>query len=151
MSVEKKRWQLTPAVYVALVRDGRVLLLRRHQTGYRDGMLTLPAGHLEGGETFAQAARRELAEETGVHVAEADLRMAGILHRRQDGLERLDVFFDAARFDGEPYNAEPHKCSQMLWADLGALPPDSELLGYVRFALERHGQPLWAADYGFER
>lgn len=47
--------------------DGwRVLVV--HQISYRgDDFWILPKGHAEGEETPIQAARRELAEETGVH------------------------------------------------------------------------------------
>ncbi|KAB2898109.1 MAG: NUDIX domain-containing protein [Dokdonella sp.] len=47
----------------------RMLVLRRHST-WLDGVWSYVAGHIEPGETGAQAARRELAEETGL-VAEA--------------------------------------------------------------------------------
>lgn len=47
----------------ALDEAGRVLLVRR-----RDGSWTHPAGHVEPGETWAQAAMREFAEETGGRV-----------------------------------------------------------------------------------
>jgi 8-oxo-dGTP diphosphatase len=46
-----------------VVRDGRVLLV--HRARYDDW--SLPKGKLEDGETWEQAALREVAEETGVH------------------------------------------------------------------------------------
>lgn len=54
------------AAVVALDEQGRVLLHRRADTG-RWG---LPGGSSELGETFAQTARRELREETGVDAQE---------------------------------------------------------------------------------
>lgn len=40
------------AVHVFLVdREGRVVLMRRAGSGYADGLLGLPAGHVELGET----------------------------------------------------------------------------------------------------
>ncbi len=44
-----------------MVRSGRVLLLR-HPAGHWD----FPKGHIEPGETEAETALRELAEETGI-------------------------------------------------------------------------------------
>ncbi|WP_432505456.1 NUDIX hydrolase [Kineococcus arenarius] len=44
------RFSVPVAVQALLVRDGRLLTLRRTGTGHRDGELGLPAGHLEGGE-----------------------------------------------------------------------------------------------------
>jgi 8-oxo-dGTP pyrophosphatase MutT (NUDIX family) len=50
-----------------LVRDGRVALIvpTRRAAGGRK-VLTLPKGHVDPGETPAQAAARELREETGM-------------------------------------------------------------------------------------
>ena len=58
-----------PAIAAAvIVQDGRLLLVQRRVT---EGSLSwqLPAGAVEPGETFAEAAVRETAEETGLVVA----------------------------------------------------------------------------------
>lgn len=49
----------------AIFRDGAVLLGERGK-GALAGMWSLPGGHVEPGERAADAARREVAEETGV-------------------------------------------------------------------------------------
>jgi hypothetical protein len=43
--------------------DGRILLARRSATGYGDGQLHLPSGHLEAGESIVDAVVREALEE----------------------------------------------------------------------------------------
>jgi ADP-ribose pyrophosphatase YjhB (NUDIX family) len=53
----------TVGVAVAIVQDGRLLLGRR-----RDGGWCIPCGHVEWDEAIEEAARRELAEETGLDV-----------------------------------------------------------------------------------
>ena len=58
-----------PAIAAAvIVQDGRLLLVQRRVT---EGSLSwqLPAGAVEDGETFAEAAVRETGEETGLVVA----------------------------------------------------------------------------------
>ncbi|MEM7765996.1 MAG: NUDIX hydrolase [Pseudomonadota bacterium] len=53
------------AVGVVCLRDNNVLLVRRAKPP-RQGAWSLPGGHLEWGERAADAALRELSEETGV-------------------------------------------------------------------------------------
>jgi 8-oxo-dGTP diphosphatase len=55
-------------VSISVFRDGRVLLATRTKPPYV-GLFTLPGGHVEAGETVADAALRELEEETGVKAA----------------------------------------------------------------------------------
>ena len=44
------RFKAAVAVYGLLRRDDRVLLLRRAGSGFHDGELSLPAGHVDDGE-----------------------------------------------------------------------------------------------------
>jgi 8-oxo-dGTP diphosphatase len=57
--------------------DRAVLMIRRGGDPFR-GMLALPGGFVDVGETVEQAAVRELREETGVAVEADDLRLAGV-------------------------------------------------------------------------
>jgi mutator protein MutT len=122
-----------------LVRDGRVLLAQRQGTGYADGAWNLPSGKLEADETVSQAALREGSEEIGIHAKEAHLRFVHLIHYRNHlGDARIGVFFEVQQWDGEPYNAEPHKCSNIAWWPLNQLPKDTYpytaegLAAYVR-------------------
>ncbi|MGE3148574.1 MAG: NUDIX hydrolase [Pseudorhodoplanes sp.] len=53
------------AVSTAVIRDGRVLLVRR-ASAPMEGLFTLPGGGVETGETLLEAAVREVREETGM-------------------------------------------------------------------------------------
>ncbi|GAA4221105.1 ADP-ribose pyrophosphatase YjhB (NUDIX family) [Streptosporangium album] len=116
------RFRAVVDVHVLLVRDGAVLLARRANTGYGDGRWHLPSGHLEEGENVTEAAIREAREEVGVTIAPERLVFAHVMHRAPD---RVGLFFTVERWDGEPYNAEPHKCSEIGWWPLDGLPPDT--------------------------
>jgi 8-oxo-dGTP pyrophosphatase MutT (NUDIX family) len=117
------------APHVLLHRqDGQVMMLRRFNTGYRDGWLCPPAGRIEPGEDVLAAAIREAAEETGVRLQREDARFLHVMHRTSATLPGpchaiSDFWFRFDRWVGEPHAAEPDKASEALWID-PANPPD---------------------------
>lgn len=116
-------------VHLLFFREGKVLLARRFQTGYMDGHYSVPAGHLDGGESVTQAGVREAREELGLDLDPAALSFASVLHRRE-GDERIDFFLRVKVWPGEPVNAEPHKCDELRWVKVNALPENT--IPYVR-------------------
>lgn len=62
-----QKTDVLPAVSVALVRAGKVLLVKRGRPPVK-GLYAFPGGRVEPGEDWAEAARRELLEETGLRV-----------------------------------------------------------------------------------
>lgn len=122
-----ERHRVIPAVYLLLKRkDGKVLFTRRANTGYMDGKLGLPSGHLEGSETVDAATIREAKEEVGVDVKAKDMRFLHVMHRAAEGpdRERVDFIFETSVWKGKPYIAEPDKCNELVWVDPAALPAD---------------------------
>lgn len=76
-----------------VVRDGRVLIARRPDHVHQGGLLEFPGGKVEPGETTPQALVRELAEETGLTVAESSLSpLICIRHDYGDKRVLLDVW-----------------------------------------------------------
>jgi 8-oxo-dGTP diphosphatase len=63
---------LLAADCVVVDRDRGVLMVQRKNPPYK-GCLALPGGFVEMGETVEQAARRELAEETGMEATKLSL------------------------------------------------------------------------------
>ncbi|MBT2394437.1 NUDIX domain-containing protein [Streptomyces sp. ISL-100] len=105
--------------------DGRVLLVRRAETEYAGGLLSIVGGHLERGEFADDGARREAHEEVGVEIDPADTEFCGAAHYLGPEDERRICFaFTAQRWLGEPYNREPHKHTALVWAEPGNPPPD---------------------------
>lgn len=122
------RFVVVPASYVFLLRDGatgpEVLLQLRQNTGYMDDhWAAAAAGHVERGETAYDAAHREVLEELGV--TDVDLAFVTSMQRtRHDQAidERIDFFFTARSWSGEPRIVEPEKAAELRWCPLDALP-----------------------------
>ena len=55
---------------IAIIRDGKVLAVRRAAGDYLGGNYELPGGGIESGETFEEAVKREAREETGLEVTQ---------------------------------------------------------------------------------
>lgn len=131
-------------VHLFFIRENQILLLRRLNTGFRDGEYSVPAGHLDGGETVFQAGVREAKEETGVDVGLGDLTFSTVMHRIEDD-ERIDFFLQVNKWGGEPFNAEPDKCDDLRWFDLNQLPEN--IIPYVEQALENHLRAVRFDEY----
>jgi 8-oxo-dGTP pyrophosphatase MutT (NUDIX family) len=133
-------------VHLLFFRENQVLLLRRFNTGYADGQYSVPAGHLDGGETVLAAAAREGLEETGVHIEGDDIAFSSVVHRK-DGDERIDFFVHVLNWQGEPVNTEPEKCDELRWVNLDELP--GNVIPYVRKAIQNHRLRIQFDEFGW--
>ncbi len=131
-------------VHLFFFRKDQVLLLRRFNTGFRDGEYSVPAGHLEGGETVMEAAAREGEEEAGVIIQLNDMTFSTVMHRIEDD-ERVDFFVVVNQWEGEPFNAEPDKCDELRWVAVDALPMN--IIPYVKQALANHRKGIPFDEY----
>ena len=129
------------AVSAAIVRDGKILVVRRAQPPAQ-GVLTLPGGVVEVGETLMEAVAREVREETGMAIAPVALAgfREAIVRDPQDRVERHFVILCfASRWQaGEP--ALNEELSEAHWldpADLAGLQTTPGLAEIVAAAFER--------------
>jgi 8-oxo-dGTP diphosphatase len=129
------------AVSAAILRDGKVLVVRRARPP-ADGLFSLPGGVVEIGETLAQAVAREVAEETRLTIE--PLSLAGfretIARDPHDRVERHFVIlcFAARWLAGEPVLNE--ELSEAHWldpAELAGLPTTPGLAEIVAAAFDR--------------
>jgi 8-oxo-dGTP diphosphatase len=133
-------------VHLFFIRENRILLARRFNTGYRDGEYSVPAGHLDGGETVMQAGIREAKEEVGLNLEESDMVISSVMHRL-DGEERVDYFVQVEKWEGEPFNAEPDKCDDLRWVNFDVLPENT--IPYIRRAITNHQNGISFDEFGF--
>ena len=140
------------AVHLLLVREGRVLLLRRYNTGYEDGNYSVVAGHVEGGEELKTAMVREAREEAGIGILPSDLEVVGAMHVKTDK-EYISFFFKASVWSGDVTNMEPDKCDELRWSGNRRLAGQHDSLRQARHRELPQGrlvQQLWlVADWSF--
>ena len=104
-----------------VVRDGRVLLGRRADTGE----WAAPSGIVDPGEEPADAAVREALEEAGIVVRATRLALVQQLDRityaNGDQVDYLDLVFRCEWLSGDPHPADG-ELTEVDWFALSALP-----------------------------
>jgi 8-oxo-dGTP diphosphatase len=129
------------AVSAAIVRDGKILVVRRARAPAH-GLYTLPGGVVEVGETLMEAVAREVREETSMTVepvALAGFREA-VARDAQDRVERHFVIlcFAARWRAGEPVlNEELDEARWIDPAELAGLKTTPGLAEIVAAAFDR--------------
>jgi len=90
-------WTTYAGAGAVVERDGGVLMVRqrRHYGTHWE----LPSGYVEGGESFEQAAAREVLEEAAIAVDVGDLLCTMVWEREHDGRRNLLAFFLATAVD----------------------------------------------------
>lgn len=117
-----------PAVAIVPVdRDGMLTLVRQYRVGANGHVLELPAGRLEPGESPLETARRELAEETGLHGAEW-VELAAVYATPGICDEKLHLFLATGLEEGEasPEETEDLELVRVPVGEIPALLPDVE-------------------------
>ena len=137
------------ASYVLVTdKNGHIAFVLRANTPWMNGFYGLPSGKVENNETFMQGAIREAKEEVGVTIKPEKLKYLMAIHRKGDDSEWVDVYFEALKWEGEPYNAEPHMHSELAWLDPKNLL--ANVIPSVKFALEQIVAGHNYAEYGWK-
>ena len=105
---------------VIVIRDGKILLGER-LSSHGAGTYEIPGGHLEFGETFEEAAKHEVAEETGL----TDIEVRGVVSLGNDiayDKHYVSIGVLVESRSGEPYDAEPDHSKNWQWYDMHNLP-----------------------------
>ncbi len=109
--------------------------MRRFNTGYCNGQYSLPAGHVEVKESPISCLIRESAEEIGVVIKKEAVDFVHTMYRPLSDAanQRIDLFFEVSNWSGDIKNKESHKCDDIRWCSLDALPENT--IPYIRAAL----------------
>lgn len=148
--MKRKYDSATPyiAVFVIMRKGSKAAFLLRQNTGWMDGYYDVVAGKVEKGETYLQAAVREVKEEAGVDIKAGDLKPLLADHRNSGDMTWVDMVFEVDRWQGEPFNAEPAKHGSLDWLDLDDLPENVAPPG--RWRLDQVAAGRTYAEYGWD-
>lgn len=142
-----ERFKLVVAVHLILIKNGKILLLRRYNTGYEDGNYSFVAGHMDGNESVIQAMKREALEEAGIQIKEEDLQIAHVMHRKTPERESIDYFLTCQKYTGQVQIMEKDKCDELSFYDLNHLP--NNMIPYIKQALEHYSNHIPFSLYGW--
>jgi 8-oxo-dGTP diphosphatase len=107
----EQRTEKVELTVLCLIQDGkRVLLQNRIKEDWKG--YTLPGGHVESGESFVDAVKREMREETGLDIINP--KLVGIKQFPIDGGRYIVLLFKVVEFTGEVISSEE---GQMEWID----------------------------------
>lgn len=140
------KFNFRAAVYLIMREENKVLLIRRFNTGWMDGMYSLPAGHIDGNETVQTAMSREAKEEINLDILPEDLSVLHIMHRKSD-YEYFDFFLETKKYTGILKNNEEDKCDEIKWFSIDSLPENT--LTYVREAFKQISEGKNFSSFGF--
>ena len=126
--------ELTASLVVHALDTGRVLMIQRwlDPEDPHAGLLEFPGGHLEGEETFEEAAKREWLEEVGEELPEGSTRF-GWRNFKGDheayvyDIDSEDMVVTRAKHDPDIYNPddpndpEEVNAEPIMWIDVKAL------------------------------
>lgn len=150
----KKRFKIIPASYLILIKNDKILLSRRFNTGFMDDYYGLVSGHGESMESFTKTMIREAKEEANIILSSKNLKAVHIMHRfeMQDNpelRERVDVFFLAKTWQGKIKNLESEKCDDLSWQPMNKLPKN--IIPYIKFAIDKIKKNIFYSEIGYKK
>ncbi|MEM4662808.1 MAG: 8-oxo-dGTP diphosphatase [Candidatus Diapherotrites archaeon] len=108
------------ATLCMIYKDGKILLQRKAEGRFGAGKWNMPGGKVKAGETFVEAAKREVLEETGIKV------------RKLSKIGKLNFFFESSKepvwivhvFLAKDFSGKekPNEEGELKWFDTKELP-----------------------------
>ena len=108
-------------VGVFIIKDGKFLMGKR-QGAHGAGSWSVPGGHLEWHETFAETAIRETREEVGLEIE--NLRFGAVTndHFIEEDKHYITIWMLSDWKSGTPVSVEPDKFIELRWCTMNTLP-----------------------------
>ncbi len=116
---------------LCMVYDGQRNILVQNRKNPNWSGITFPGGHVEAGESFAEAVIREVWEETGLTIENPVL--CGIKQwAEEDGARAVVLFYKTDRFSGELKSSEEGEVFWVRREDFERLPLATDMAQTIR-------------------
>jgi 8-oxo-dGTP diphosphatase len=125
-------------VILLLMRNGRILLRERANTGYGDGAYEPPTGQLADRETIVETAIRVASAEAGIAIRAENVALAHVMHD-VSGSGRIAFFLTVSGWQGDYTSPDAH------WFGVGNLP--TNMLDRSRVALRNYAEGMRFSTY----
>jgi len=125
-------------VILLLMRNGRILLRERANTGYGDGAYEPPTGQLADRETIVETAVRVASAEAGIAIRAENVSLAHVMHD-VSGSGRIAFFLTITGWHGEFTSPDAR------WFGVGNLP--TNMLDRSRVALRNYAEGMRFSTY----
>ncbi|SRR6056297_1666760 len=144
----KERFKLHASVHILFIKENQILLSLRKNIA-SDGLYSVVAGHINGGETITQAMIREAKEEVGVDIKSGDLEVKTVCHSYSNHNDRefIQFFAICRNWSGEIRNNEPDKCGEVKFFQLNNLPEN--MVPYIKDGIEKTLKGVHFYEYGW--
>lgn len=108
---------------VVIVNKDKQILVGKRKGGH-EPYFSIPGGNLEVGESFEEAAVREIKEETSLDIKNPKVIAVtnNLETYHKEGLHYISIILLVQEFSGDIKIMEPEKCEQWLWSDPNNLP-----------------------------
>ena len=128
------------AVMMPVDDRGRILLVRQYRLPAQSYLWELPAGRVDEGETFLQAARRELKEETG-YTAKRWKKIAAFFPSPGFLAEKMTIFLATGLTAGESTPMDDERIETRWfaardlgkWIESGKIIDAKTMIGFCRY------------------
>ena len=116
---------------LCMVYDGQGNVLVQNRKNPNWSGITFPGGHVEAGESFADAVKREIWEETGLTIE--DPVLCGIKQwAEEDGARAVVLFYKTNRFSGELKSSEEGEVFWVRREEFERLPLAKDMAQTIR-------------------
>lgn len=107
-----------------IIQNAEDEILIGKRKGSHAPFYSIPGGHLENGESFEEAAIREIFEETGLKIKNPKVFCVtnNLRTYKSENKHYISITLHTTEFEGKLEIKEPDKCEEWRWCKISEIP-----------------------------